>query len=403
MQRIKIFYFLFLSAFFLACDNDGSTSEMESDPAMNTFDSSLASESGSDEVPPSGGGSNGGVQGEAGLVTAAEWNDLEHWSFWQELLQGEEFANKPSYWNFYNNNRISVVLRDNSDKPIVDQALRLEKEGRVIWEAKTDNQGTAELFIGLRQKSEVSNMDQYGLYTGGQLLSDDVMLFSEGVNNIRLNSSGALSEKVELAYIVDATGSMSDELEFLKQDLLSVINKVAQEQPNLDILTASVFYRDVEDDYLVRHSGFSSNINTTLDFIKEQRADGGGDYPEAVHTALETALGELQWSNSARARLAFLLLDAPPHNNSSVIQVLQSEIEKAAKMGVKLIPITASGIDQETEYLMRSFAIATNGTYVFITNDSGIGNGHLEASVGEYQVEKLNDLMVRLINEYTAR
>ena len=74
-------------------------------------------------------------------------------------------------------------------------------------------------------------------------------------------------------------------------------------------------------------------------------------------------------------------------------------IETASKKGIKIIPITASGIDKETEFLMRYMAIATNGTYVFITNDSGIGNDHLVASVGDYQVEYLNKLMERLINE----
>ena len=44
--------------------------------------------------------------------------------------------------------------------------------------------------------------------------------------------------------------------------------------------------------------------------------------------------------------------------------------------------------------------MATNGTYVFITNDSGIGNEHIEATVGEYQVEKLRDLIARLIIAY---
>lgn len=49
---------------------------------------------------------------------------------------------------------------------------------------------------------------------------------------------------------------------------------------------------------------------------------------------------------------------------------------------------------------MRFLAITTNGTYVFITNHSGVGNEHLEPSVGEYEVEYLNDLLVRLINKY---
>ena len=73
----------------------------------------------------------------------------------------------------------------------------------------------------------------------------------------------------------------------------------------------------------------------------------------------------------------------------------------ASQKGIKIIPVTASGIDKDTEFLMRFFSITTNSTYVFITNDSGIGNDHLIASVGEYQVENLNDLMVRIITKYS--
>ncbi len=80
---------------------------------------------------------------------------------------------------------------------------------------------------------------------------------------------------------------------------------------------------------------------------------------------------------------------------------IQNTIALASKKGIKIIPITASGIDKETEFLMRFMSILTNGTYVFITNDSGIGNEHLEASVGDYQVEHLNDLITRLIKEYS--
>jgi hypothetical protein len=50
--------------------------------------------------------------------------------------------------------------------------------------------------------------------------------------------------------------------------------------------------------------------------------------------------------------------------------------------------------------MCRQFAILTNGTYVFLTNDSGVGGEHIEASVGEYQVESLQGLIVRLITKY---
>lgn len=379
---------------FFSCDSD-ATSDIE---LLNTTEEASDSSEGISSSPSGTGGGNGEA---AGLVTAAEWNDLNNWDFWKDLLQTEEFSNKPDIWNFYNLNRISTVVKSEIGAPVNDVSVRLEKNGNTLWEAKTDNLGTAELFIGLRQAATISSMEEYTLFVDDIAMAAPIKMFNEGINEFVLSGFASGNDKVELAFIVDATGSMADELEFLKKDLLDVISKVEQDAPNLDILTSSVFYRDVEDDYLVRHSGFTSNATTTLEFIKEQSADGGGDFPEAVHTALNTALSELQWSNTAKTRIAFLLLDAPPHNETSVIGQLQDAIAEAARKGIKIIPITASGIDKETEYLMRSFSIATNGTYVFITNDSGIGGEHLEASVGEYQVEKLNDLMVRLIRKYS--
>jgi hypothetical protein len=194
---------------------------------------------------------------------------------------------------------------------------------------------------------------------------------------------------------------MGDEISYLKSELLNVINRVESLNSQLELRIGSVFYRDEGDEYLTRVSAFSGNIETTVDFIKEQEANGGGDFPEAVHTALNTALTQLSWSESARTRILFLLLDAPPHNTTGIVNDIKHAIRDAADKGIKIIPITASGIDKDTEFLMRFFAIATNGTYVFITDDSGIGGDHLEATVGEYEVELLNDLMVRLIDKYT--
>ncbi|MEF9479208.1 hypothetical protein OWR28_17025 [Chryseobacterium sp. 1B4] len=46
---------------------------------------------------------------------------------------------------------------------------------------------------------------------------------------------------------------------------------------------------------------------------------------------------------------------------------------------------------------MRTFALLTNGTYTFLTDDSGIGNSHIKPTIDSYEVEKLNDLLLRLI------
>ncbi len=216
------------------------------------------------------------------------------------------------------------------------------------------------------------------------------------------NNSPNRRRSVEVAFMVDATGSMSDELEFLKTELVNVVGRVEGSNPRADVLTGSVFYRDEGDLYVTRLSPFTRDVHHTADFIKNQKADGGGDYPEAVHTALEKTVSELQWSSDAHAKILFMLLDAPPHHRPDVIESLHASVARAAEKGIRIVPIVASGIDKETEFLMRFIAISTDGTYVFITDHSGVGNSHLEASVGAYSVELLNDLIVRLINKFAA-
>jgi hypothetical protein len=348
----------------------------------------------------SSGGAGNGQNNQSGLITAGEWNDLDNWGFWLGLLNEQDYANKLDYWGFYTNNRISILVKDGNN-PVVSAKIELKRNGNLIWETKTDNLGEAELWIGLYQPEEVSDLTGYVLFVDDQQISMSLNLIKDGVNVIQVKAAQNLPTIVELSFIVDATSSMSDELEFIKDDLGDVIQRVKNDNPTLDILTSTVFYRDEGDDYIVKYSDFTTDINATLNFINQQSAGGGGDFPEAVHKALNTALNDLQWSEISKTKIAFLLLDAPPHYSVEIVNNLHRSIKKAAKMGIKIIPITASGIDKETEFLMRFFSIATNGTYVFITDDSSIGNDHLEPTVGEYQVEYLNDLIVRLVKKYS--
>lgn len=393
-----IYLFAFLLISFVACeDNLDGRSDGEKAMTDGDYSSSLYSEGAS-----TGGSStsnNGNTGGEAGIVTAAEWNDLDNWTFWNELLVKTDSIDYPKYWSLYSNNRISVQV-SNSSTAVYDATVTLSRNGSTVWQTKTDAKGKAELWLGVFQKESVFDLTQFTLKINEIDYNGELKFIEQGIVEVN-TSTQTTSDRVELAFIVDATGSMSDELEFLKEDLKSVIERIEDDEPQLNIYTGTVFYRDEGDDYLTKHSAFNSDITSTLNFIKQQSANGGGDFPEAVHTALSIALSELQWSANARNRMAFLLLDAPPHYDADVITDLQKSIKTYAEKGIKIVPITASGIDKETEYLMRIMAQLSNGTYVFITNDSGVGNDHLEASVGQYEVEKLNDLLVRLIKDYS--
>jgi hypothetical protein len=119
-----------------------------------------------------------------------------------------------------------------------------------------------------------------------------------------------------------------------------------------------------------------------------------------VDAALQVALDSLNWSETAAARILFLVLDAPPHHTDQHVDRMRRLTRQAAKMGVRIIPVVCSGMNKSGEYLLRSMALATNGTYTFLTDHSGIGGKHLEPTTDLYEVELLNNLLVRLIHEF---
>lgn len=337
---------------------------------------------------------------QAGQITAGEWNDLSNWSFWESLNTNSEFSQMSDYWKYQLNNRISVNVKYGSENIVDVPVTLINSQNEIIWSSKTNNKGNAELWPSLKNGNQ-SDPQNLKIKIGNQVFKNIHTYNTEKVNNLILQNYNKenTEKKIDIAFMVDATGSMGDELEYLKEELTDVISKVKRNNQGISVNMGSVFYRDQGEDYVTKISDFSTDISDTVDFIKEQSAEAGGDFPEAVETALDKSINDLEWSENATSRILFLVLDAPPHYDSQIITEIHNLIATASKKGIRIIPITASGIDKETEFLMRYMAIATNGTYVFITNDSGIGNDHLVASVGDYQVEQLNKLMIRLINE----
>jgi hypothetical protein len=358
-----------------------------------------------------GGSGDGGISGSGdstnqnpvnpGQITAAEWNDLNEWNFWLNLGQNEDFNKAQENWKFYLTTRYSFVIKDSKSNPLIDCELILKNlNGDELWKARTNNEGKAELWLNTSEQADVG-LTAVVNYLNQKTTIIDPKPYEDGINEVVVASEGTPELNVDIMFVVDATGSMIDEIEFLKSELLDVIGRVEALNSQLSLRVGSVFYRDEGDEYVIRVTPFSTNLNETLGFINDQHADGGGDYEEAVHTALSAAITLLSWSKNARARMLFLLLDAPPHHTDLIVNDLKDIITKTAEKGIRIIPISASGINKDTEFLFRFFAVATNGTYVFITNDSGIGQEHIEATVGDYEVELLNDLIVRLINKYT--
>lgn len=349
---------------------------------------------------PSSEGSHKVGGGKTGM-TAGEWNDLDSWSFWQNLMNDASYKKFVNQWGFNTQNRISVLALGADSLPIVDYKIELYQNASVFASGKTDNKGRIDFFIHPSQITGPLKINDFSLKLPQINYSkSNLILFDSGLNVLQLAEVSVKPEAIDLSFVVDATGSMGDEMEYVKTELYDVINRVKARNPNSILNTGAVFYKDDGDEYVSKFSQFSADNSNTVNYIKAQSAGGGGDWPEAVHTALNSAINDLNWSSSAKTRILFLVLDAPPHFNENVIASLSASLKKAKEKGIKIIPIAASGVDQETEFLLRAFSIASNGTYVFVTNDSGIGDDHLKPTVGYFEVEFLKDLMVRLINEY---
>lgn len=356
---------------------------------------------------PSGDSAQGSGQSdfdviEPGQLTAGEWNDLENWSFWLGLVGQGEYSVQEEDWGFNTRGRIPVLV-ENAGEAVRDVRVRLRHAAdTVIWRARTDARGFAELFFDAFAQSSapftVEVVDEAGDVIAS---SEDISGSSDDRVEIDLSSAPAApGNVVDLMFVIDTTGSMSDELEYIKAELEDVIDSIGTDGQAGPTVRLSVnFYRDEGDEYVVRSFPFTTDISSAVADLAAQSASGGGDFPEAVHSAMIDAIDDHDWSGSAKARLLFLVLDAPPHNEEQVVDSIQLKTKQAAELGVSIVPVVASGIDKPTEFLMRFMAILTNGTYVFLTDDSGIGEPHLEATVGQYQIEYLNSLLTRLINE----
>ncbi len=334
----------------------------------------------------------------SGQMTAGEWNDLHNWKSWIKLTEEDVYSEMESTWDLKVGTRYPIYIENENHIPVPTVEVVLKnKSGVVLWEGKTDYQGKAELWDANLSDSkdlriEVNYDDRYQSIR-------EVHAVSQGGTKITMNYDCSEKLKMDIMWTVDATSSMSDEIRYLQSELLDV-TKLVDKNNDKDIHWASVFYKDKTDDYITKEMNFTSEGSDVVEFIKYQSASGGGDTPEAVSEALTVSLQQ-SWRPDAQVKLLFLVLDAPPHADQASMNSYKKAVSDASAMGIKIIPITASGINRATEYLMKFTAMKTNGTYVFLTDDSGIGNGHLEHVTDDYEVELLNDLLVRLIDHYS--
>lgn len=329
----------------------------------------------------------------SGLLSAGEISDFSKFNLWKKYLGAELKSNKEIV-GIVHGKRITVEVTNENQIPIPFTKVKLYNGNNIIWEAYTDNTGKAELWTGKDTLTKNFEIEVNAKKTR------QIKFWEDGINRITVNTKCFDDvQNLEIGFMVDATSSMSDEIDYLKKDVVDIISN-SKKYIQGSVKVASVFYRDKGDEYLTRVADFKP-IKDAEKFINVQNAGGGGDFPEAVEDGLEASINQLSWSEKNTTKILFMVLDAPPHMNDIALKSIEKNIQLAAQKGIRLVPLICSGSDKNLEYLMRTSALMTNGTYLFLTDHSGIGNAHTAPTTDKYDVYTLNQLMTNVIERFT--
>jgi Mg-chelatase subunit ChlD len=299
--------------------------------------------------------------------------------------------------------RYLLEVKDPRGRAVADAEVAVQSPGGHAMWARTDTAGRAWLHpnafdpsrspwyeVAVRKEGRQS----FARLARGQKNSVEVMLEARPAQ---------ARARLDLVFLIDATGSMADEIGKLKATLRSIADDVARLPSRPDICFGLVAYRDKGDAFVLRSHDFTNDLGAFQGVLNNLQAAAGGDYPEAMNEALHETVHNLSWRGEGATRLVVLLADAPPHLDYGG-PYYDDDMLAALGKGIKVFSVGASGLDKQGEYIQRQIAQYTGGRFVFLT----YANAHQPSSgpgretvhdVKNYSVDTLDRLVVRLVSE----
>ena len=300
--------------------------------------------------------------------------------------------------------RYLLEVKDTRGRGIADAEVAVQAaSGHAMW-ARTDAAGkvwlhpnafdpsrSAHYRVAVRKEGRHSS----GYLARGQKSSVEIVLDARAAEP---------RARLDLVFLIDATGSMADEIDKLKATLRSISAEVARLPSQPDLCFGLVAYRDRGDAFLLRSHDFTGDVGDFLrDALRPLRAAGGGDYAEAMNEAFHETVHNLSWRGDGATRMVVLLADAPPHLDYGGPSYDEDMLAALGK-GIKVFSVGASGLNRQGEFIQRQIAQYTGGRFVFLTyaqaHDPASGPGRETVhDVKNYSVDTLDRLIVRLVTE----
>lgn len=205
--------------------------------------------------------------------------------------------------------------------------------------------------------------------------------------------------RVEVAFVLDTTGSMSGLIDGAKRRIWSIAERIAEGRPRPELRIALVGYRDVGDQYVTLVHDFSGDMDVVFERLSAFRAEGGGDTPEHVSRGLGDAVHRLSWSSGNALRTIFLVGDAPPHTDYQDGYDYRRHAREALQRGIAIEAIEC-GQDPLTAQVWTEIAELARGHFARIDPDGGMP---VRVTPADAELARLNSELAGTVVSYGSR
>lgn len=345
-----------------------------------------------DILPPAAHPRRRPPQPQPGQLTAGEHDDLLNPELYADYVRRSDLAQWiPELPSLDTQRVLTVSVKDEAGRPVPFATVELACADGSRLRLSTMADGTVSFFPDLDRLGR-----KVRLRAGDEEWRDVTLASRRGGQRVDFTVARRASavRKLDLMLAIDTTGSMGDEIRYLQSELAAILDQLRARHRGLDLRVGFVFYRDLGDDYVTATVPLGHDFAAAQGALRQHRANGGGDYPEAMDQAMIRAAHQVWRPDAVKSLL--LVADAPPHDENVALTWRAAEHLRASR--VHIVPVAASGVADKAEYVMRAMAAATQSRYTFLTDDSGIGNPHAAPAIDCYLVTRLDRLLTRVID-----
>jgi len=343
------------------------------------------------------------AKAESGLK-AGYSDDNEQFNYYLKFL--DDYGRGIDQYPLRVGERIVITVTDGEGKPVNGAAVTASANGKRLTSGRTYASGTFSLY-----PLEYADAGAYDVVVsqGSEKASARVERGGPRTVRIALKGKRVLPQKtpLDILFVIDTTGSMSEEIQRLKDTIEIISANVASVSPAPLVRFGMVLYRDKGDAYVTKVAPLTESLEEFQEALDWVEADGGGDGPEDLQSALSDAVKKIQWNRDG-IRLAFVITDAEAHLDYGQSYTYAEAARDAKAMGVKIHTIGTGSLPLGGEYVLRQVAQYTQGRYIFLTyGEKGESEGGREASVSHhtgsnYQTDKLEAIVIRFAREELA-